>query len=225
MKYINISKSILLSSCCAIITSWATENTFQLKLGDLLFQDTNCGEFCDSINSATTGYHKAMISHVAMVVNLHPEMIIEANTHGVSISKLNQFLQTSLDNESNPRVMVGRLTKLYQPLIPSAIQYAMQQVNKPYNQTFIANNESSFYCSELIERSFYFANHNHPVFQQVPMNFKDNKTQQISPIWLDYFSQLNESTPQGKLGTNPGFMSQESIINIIHYYGELRTTQ
>ena len=92
MKY--ISRAILLSSCCAIITSWATENTFQLKLGDLLFQDTNCGEFCDSINSATTGYHKAMISHVAMVVNLHPEMIIEANTHGVSISKLNQFLQS-----------------------------------------------------------------------------------------------------------------------------------
>jgi hypothetical protein len=215
--------------CCFIVlllcieSSFALNNNFKLQLGDLLFQDSNCGKFCDSINSATIGCDKTFVSHVAMVVKTNPDTIIEATLSGVKETSLNSFLEQSVDKNNHPRVMVGRLLPKYKALIPAAIKYAESQIGKPYNQTFVANNGQSFYCSELIERAFYYAGDKQTVFPLRPMNFNDLYTGKPSVIWQQYFEALNESIPQNKLGTNPGMMSRESFVSIVYKYGELRT--
>ena len=37
---------------------------FELTNGDLLFQDLDCGPFCDAIEKVTEGYRGAQLSHV-----------------------------------------------------------------------------------------------------------------------------------------------------------------
>lgn len=197
-------------------------SSFQLHLGDFLFQDLNCGSMCDSIDSVTYGYNQTYVSHVAMVVNLNPPLIIEAVSNGVEITPLSRFLMRSLDSESNPRVMVGRLKSGYRNLIPNAITTAKSQVSKPYNDSFIPAKGKSFYCSELFDYTFEKANNNQPFFHEKPMNFTNGKSSAILPLWKDYYRQLHVQVPQGVPGTNPGAMSRESMIQIVYFYGALR---
>lgn len=199
------------------------ESNFYLKDGDLLFQDVNCGRFCDSIDGVTYGYGDTYVSHVAMVVNAKSQILVEANTNGVHYSKLDNFLNTSKDNNGNPRVMVGRLNIKYQNLIPSAIKFTESQIGKPYNVSFIPNNNQSFYCSELISTAFYTANGNKYIFPITPMSFSDLQTKKILPLWSEYYAKLNMLVPEGVLGTNPGALSRSGdVLSIVHYYGNLR---
>lgn len=202
----------------------SSTNNFKLQAGDLLFQDLNCGKFCDSVDSVTYGYKNSYVSHVALVINASESnpQVIEAVSNGVSITPLAQFLGRSLDEQNQPRVMVGRLTPTYQKLIPEAINIAELQLGKPYNESFVAANGQAFYCSELIDYSFQNANHNHALFQHVPMDFTNGKSTKILALWQNYYQNLQVKVPQGQLGTNPGAMSRESSIQIIHFYGQLR---
>ena len=43
------------------------EDNFVLQPGDLLFQDLDCGPFCDAIEKATKGYQGTNLSHVGVV--------------------------------------------------------------------------------------------------------------------------------------------------------------
>lgn len=205
--------------------SYAASTEFQLRNGDLLFQDLNCGEFCDSVDSVTYGYDNSYISHVAMVVNGDESnvLLVEAVSNGVTIVKLHDFLARTEDAEHHSRTMVGRINSLqYQNLIPEAINYSKNQIGKPYNNSFINANESAFYCSELIVSAFYHANHNQNVFHYNHMNFTNGISESITLLWQKYYANLHMSAPQGMIGTNPGMMSRESFITIVHYYGDLR---
>lgn len=201
-----------------------TDSAFQLQQGDLLFQDLNCGKFCDSIDNVTYGYNNTYVSHVAMVINVEPTepQLIQAVGSGVGTISLAQFLATSHDSNNKPRVMVGRLKSPYQTLIPQAIIYSQQQIGKPYNDSFIPAHGKAFYCSELVAEAFKYSNHGIALFQTRPMNFMDKNNQQVLPLWQDYYSKLGISVPQGIAGTNPGAMSQESMIDIVYFYGQLR---
>lgn len=207
----------------SLIASVALADSFQLESGDLLFQDLNCGKFCDSVDSVTYGYNNSYVSHVAMVINSTESavQVIEAGSNGVVITPLNKFLTRSLDSHHHPRVMVGRLKPAYQYLIPIAIKDAKQQLGKPYNDSFIPAHGKSFYCSELIADSFQEANHQQVFFHSQPMNFADNHGQ-ILPLWRSYYQGLKIPVPQGYPGTNPGMMSRESMLVIVHEYGQLR---
>lgn len=205
---------------------WASVSAspvFQLESGDLLFQDLNCGKFCDSIDSVTYGYDNTYVSHVALVIDATKShsRVIEAASRGVIITPLNEFLQRSLDSQYHPRVMVGRLKPQYRYLIPKAIANAKNELGKPYNDSFIPSSGKSYYCSELIADSFYAANNNRTFFHTHPMNFADSKGK-ILPLWDDYYNKLKIKVPQGVLGSNPGMMSRESMLVIIYYYGSLR---
>lgn len=212
-----------LMTCTSIC--YAGSPSFNLHRGDLLFQDLNCGEFCDSIDSVTYGYGSSYVSHVALVINSNESQpqVIEAISKGVTITPLNTFLARSHDENGNPRVMVGRLNEHYQPLIESALNYSQQQIAKSYNASFIAANGNAFYCSELVDLAFESANHGMRIFHLNKMDFTDGKSTQISPLWQKYYQALQVAAPQGYPGTNPGMMSRESFISIIHYYGKLRT--
>lgn len=194
---------------------------FELKAGDILFQDSDCGPFCESIEKVTFGIDGSKLSHVGMLIpnDKGGLIIIEAVTAGVIETPLDSFFARSFDAENNSKVVVGRIKQEHQQLIPKAIDFAKTKLGLAYDDVFdISNNK--YYCSELIYDSFKYANDDQPIFQLQKMTFKDPATNEIFLIWENYFKELNIPIPEGEDGLNPGGMSMSSYIDIVHFYGK-----
>lgn len=205
---LHILSILLLSSC------------FTLKEGDILFQDIDCGPYCESIETVTKGYKGSDLSHVGMVIaDANGTLqVIEANTTGVQTVSLDTFLLRSEDEEGNPKVIVGRLKKPYQQLIASAKSHAQSLLGSDYDYIYDVTDDT-YYCSELLYESFKTANGGTALFSLYPMTFIDPKTNGLFPIWVDYFKSLEHPIPQGELGLNPGGMSTSEAVRIVHAYG------
>jgi len=198
-----------------------SSNGFLLKEGDLLFQDGDCGSFCEAIEKVTHGKNGARLSHVGMVIQgaSSEYAVLEAISKGVVETPIDSFLQRSKDAEGHPKVLVGRLKTEQQKLIRPAIQYALTKRGKAYDSVFDINNDQ-YYCSELLYFAFKKANEGTPIFQLRPMTYKDPQTKETFPIWLDYFKELGKFIPEGQPGLNPGSMSRSIYLDIIHAYGK-----
>jgi hypothetical protein len=193
---------------------------FELKPGDILFQDSDCGPFCESIEKVTEGFKGSKFSHVGIVIpsKTHKLTVLEAITAGVVETPIDSFFNRSFDESHNSKVVVGRMKKEHAHLIPTAIKYAKTKLGAAYDEVFDISNEK-YYCSELIYESFKHANENQPIFQLQKMTYKDPETNQLFPIWANYFQKLGVSIPEGDPGLNPGGMSQSKYLDIIHFYG------
>lgn len=212
---------VVFSIICLMFFSCTEEPNFQLKEGDLLFQDSDCGEFCDAIEAVTEGVDNYDFSHVGLVMkdgegNLK---IMEAITVGVVLTPLDSFLNRSFDAAGNSKVVVGRLKSEYQNFVPDAIDFIHSKMNATYDFVFDIENDS-FYCSELIHLAFQSANNNQPIFETPKMTFKAPNTDSTFAIWQTYFDDLGEAIPEGEIGLNPGSMSRSPYIDIVHKYGE-----
>lgn len=193
--------------------------TFSPQEGDLLFQDSDCGPFCEAIETVTTGYRGARLSHVGMLIDNDGELIvIEAVSDGVILTALDTFLNRALDHDGNPKVIVGRLKEEYRPLISAASEHARSKLGKSYDDIFDITNDA-YYCSELVYESYKVANDQIDVFQLFPMTFKDPATNETFEIWESYFQNLNYAIPESQPGLNPGGISRSENIDIIHIYG------
>ena len=194
---------------------------FELKPGDILFQDLDCGPFCESIEKVTFGVQGAKFSHVGMIIpNEEDELvIIEAVSKGVIETPLDSFFVRSFDTDNNSKVVVGRMKQAHEHLIPRAIEFAKTRLGYAYDEVFDIYNDK-YYCSELIYDSFKFANDEQPIFQLQKMTYKDPETNDIFPIWADYFEKLQVAIPEGEPGLNPGGMSLSNYIDIVHFYGK-----
>ena len=192
-----------------------------MKEGDLLFQDSDCGPFCDAIEKVTFGINQAKFSHIGLVVkNKNGELVVlEAISKGVIETPIENFINRSFDSEGNPKVVVGRIKPEFQNILSDAIDSAYHRIGKPYDEVFDINNDE-YYCSELIYLAFKEANKGEPVFQLQEMTFKDPDTNETFPIWLDYYKKLGKTIPEGEPGLNPGGISRSEYIEIVHYYGK-----
>ena len=193
---------------------------FTLQEGDLLFQDSDCGPFCDAIEKVTEGYRGANLSHVGIVIitDDHTVEIIEATGEGVIITPLQEFLERSTDKDGGSKVIVGRLKTPYQKLIPKAIKHAKKKLGKSYDDVFNIKNDK-YYCSELVYESFKCANRRRDVFSLFPMTFVDPDVNKTFGIWVDYYEKLGEPIPEGEPGLNPGGISRSEKIEIVHMFG------
>jgi len=223
---------ILLFSACAsntkekqIASSTSTPNfdysKFELKPGDILFQDSDCGPFCESIEKVTMGFKGSKFSHVGIVVPKGEKdlIILEAISSGVVETSLNRFFGRSFDEQDQSKVVVGRIKKEHTHLIPKAIEFAKTKLGAPYDEVFDISNDK-YYCSELIYDSFKFSNKNQPIFELQKMTYNDPETNRVFPIWERYFQKLDIPIPEGQPGLNPGGMSQSTYIDIVHFYGK-----
>lgn len=202
-------------------TILAQNNNFQLKQGDLLFQDVDCGVFCDAIEKVTFGFKGSKFSHIGFVVfdSIADDfLVIEAVSSGVKKTSLQNFLNRSHDKNNNPKVVVGRIKNDFKHLIPKAVYYADKLIGKTYDDVFDINNDK-YYCSELIYKIFYQANNNSQFFELQPMTYKDPDTEKYFKIWVDYFNDLKTPIPEGKPGINPGLISRSKNIDIVYKYG------
>jgi hypothetical protein len=186
------------------------QNKVQLKDGDLIFQDMDCGPLCDAIEAVTEGYNGNDFSHMGLVYHKNDTTyIIEAAGKEVRLTTLEKFSK----NTSKP-MYVGRLKKEYQKLIPNAISFSLLQLGVPYDDEYIYNN-GSYYCSELIYDAFMFSNGGKPFFQLFPMTYKQPGTNEFFPAWVEYYSAIGKDIPEGLPGCNPGGISTSNKIEII----------
>ncbi|WP_339925864.1 YiiX/YebB-like N1pC/P60 family cysteine hydrolase [uncultured Cyclobacterium sp.] len=188
------------------------------KAGDILFQNGDCGDFCDAIKKVTSGYQGQSFSHNGMLIIENGNwMVLEAISQGVQMTALEDFLNRHTTENGYPKVIVGRLKEQYQHLIPEAILFGKTLIGKPYDDGFDLDNEA-YYCSELIHFSLMKANKGLPVFDTPPMTFKDPATNETFSVWEKYFEKLNLEIPEGEPGLNPGGMSLSPALNIIHNF-------
>ncbi|NBC83425.1 MAG: hypothetical protein GVY19_08585 [Bacteroidetes bacterium] len=201
-----------------IFDAHAQNGTFVMQPGDLLFQDIDCGELCDAIETVTKGKYNSDLSHIGIADTLNGQVIVlEAVSSGVMYTSLDSFLQRSTDTTGNPKVFVGRLHKEYHSVIPHALTKARNLIGRPYDNIYDIT-DSSYYCSELV----YFAyqdNQQSPLFQLWPMTFKAPGDTAYFPSWKQYYQSLNHPVPQGKPGLNPGSISLSDKLEIVHIYG------
>lgn len=185
-------------------------NKEQLKDGDLIFQDMDCGRLCDAIEAVTKAYKGNHFSHMGMVYHKSDSIyIIEAAGSAVRLTPLNKFSQ----NTHKP-MFVGRLKKNYRSLINDAIIFSVKQEGIPYDDEYVYNN-GKYYCSELIYDAFKAANNNKPFFELLPMTYKQPGTDAFYPAWIAYYKDLGKEIPEGKPGCNPGGISLSNKIDII----------
>ena len=201
--------------------SCQNEAVFQLEEGDLLFQDLDCGSFCEAIEAVTEGVNGWEFSHVGLVMKDDEGTlkVMEAVSAGVVLTPLDTFLNRSFDEYQQPKVVVGRVKSAYKTMIPKAIDFIHSKMNAKYDYYFNIENDS-FYCSELIHLAFQSANDNQSIFETPQMTFKAPDTDSTFAVWTAYFEDLNYKIPEGEIGLNPGSMSRSPYVEIVHQYGE-----
>jgi len=185
-------------------------NVGQLKDGDLLFQDMDCGPLCDAIEAVTEGYEGRDFSHMGMVYHRNDTLyIVEAAGSAVRLSTFEKFSK----NTKKP-MLVGRLKEGHKKLIAPAISFSLQQLGVPYDDEYVYDN-GAYYCSELIYDAFMHANGGKPFFQLYPMTYKQPGTDVFFPAWVEYYQSIGKPIPQGQPGCNPGGISTSDKIRII----------
>ena len=188
----------------------------RIQEGDLLFQNLQCGPLCDAIEAVTQGVDGRHFSHCAMVVRVDDTLkVVEAIGNSVQVHSLRTFFTRSGDTGVIRNITVERLKKSYRSLIPRAQAFALQQVGQPYDDDFLLHN-GKWYCSELIYAAFKHADKGKAVFPLKPMTFKDPKTNQFFPAWVDYYKALHQPIPEGQPGTNPGLISRSSKLYVVN---------
>jgi len=207
---------VVIAAGCAD-AGFGSSGDLSVQSGDLLFQDVNCGPLCDAIETVTTGYKGANLSHVGIAAkDEQGRMIVfEAVSKGVVATDLQTFLNRSVDANGWPKVIVGRLKGPFRHLIPAAIKEARSLKGKPYDKIFAIDNDA-YCCSELIYEIFRRADGGKPVFELKPMTFKDLKTGQMLAIWKEYFAKLGVDIPEGRPGINPGGISRSPVLSIVY---------
>ena len=190
-------------------------NNFQLQIGDILFQDLDSSPICDAIEIVTPGYNNYNFSHIGIIVELgdpnciNPNYIYEDNIrvleaipNKVTTTRLDSFLNRSIDSNKKPKVIVGRLKKRYQYSILDAVKFLKNKIGTEYDDYFIKDN-NKYYCSELIYEAF----EKDSVFRLYPMKFIDPITNNTMNLWQEYYNELETKIPEGEPGINPGIMS------------------
>jgi hypothetical protein len=194
----NHAETINNTTSYIFIYSIQAQQNYTPQNGDLLFQDLDCGEFCDAIEKVTEGYGNKNFSHVGIVYTEDTAIfVIEAGSKGVVKTDFKTFLNRSLDTLQRPKVIAGRLKDKYRNMIPSAISKSLSLLGKTYDDAFDINNDQ-YYCSELVYVSFTDSTAK-PIFSLYPMTFIDPDTHKIFPAWDQYFKSLNILFPRGNL--------------------------
>jgi hypothetical protein len=182
----------------------------QIKAGDLLFQNLDCGPLCDAIEKVTRGYKDLTFSHIGLVKKQGDSLVvIEAIGKDVHATPLRLFVKRS----SHP-VYIGRVKKRYRYTIGTALAFADSKNGVIYDDVFLYNNDK-YYCSELIYDAFMYAYNGKPFFSLQPMTFCEPGTTSFFPVWEAYYKDLGVAVPEGKPGINPGGISASRKIKMI----------
>jgi 5'-nucleotidase (lipoprotein e(P4) family) len=178
-----------------------------LRDGDLIFQELNCGLDCAAIAGVTRSAYGRRLTHCGFFFR-DPSgtlRVVEAVGRGVVQTELQDFLARTSEWRRG-RVLVGRSTA--NPMaLKAAVDFALARLGQPYDEVFEIGNER-WYCSELIDAALaHGSGTKESYFGLNPMTFKASKEKEVLPFWQQYFDSLGVPVPEGKPGINPGGMS------------------
>lgn len=180
-----------------------------LQQGDLLFVTSGSAGLSRAIDEATAREGAPSYDHVALLVNDDGQpAVLHADEKGSRQQPLAEFLSEARNKQR--QVVAYRLIPAQRHTISDAIRAARQMLGKPYNHTYVQD-ENSYYCSDFIERAF----RSHHVFALQPMNFKNPQTSDFPAYWQDFYRSRNMPVPQDMPGTNPNDMAQSAILERI----------
>ncbi len=210
--------SKILISIIILIVSIPQINSQEVKLknGDFLFQDLNCGPLCDAIENATFHHKKYKISHMGVVSIEDGKIYVIEAYKKVQKTPLKDFLNRSLTQQNQPKVIVGRLKPAYQSLIPAFLKRLYQQLGKAYDTEFKLFNHK-YYCSELVYENL-LDRQQKPILPVKPMSFKNKLTQTFDSAWIKYFKKQNLPIPEGQPGCNPADYMLNPKIQLVYFY-------
>ena len=200
-----------------LLLIFSRQSTPELQVGDILFQDLDCGPPCEAIEAVTSGYNGAQLSHNGIITEIKGNkfsqiFVVEAIGERVVKTPLDKFLKR------NNKVIVGRLKPDYTYMISDAINYIENSIlGKPYDYIFDLENDT-YYCSEVIYQGFQSSDSTQNLFAINPMTFNEPNSKNPFVHWVTYYEELNAAIPEGELGLNPGGMSQSDKIDIIHTF-------
>ena len=166
----------------------------QIRPADLLFH-------VSEVENSITAVTPAMIDHVAIAVSR--DSVIEAVGKGVVTTPLDS-LRTHKGHYLVARVRRADRRK--------SLENARVYLGRHYDWLYLPDNDA-IYCSELVQLSFVDG-HGRPIFQTVPMTFRDS-TGQIPSHWLELYERNGIAVPEGEAGSNPAELSQRKIVKIV----------
>lgn len=181
-----------------------------LMSGDLVFVTAEKENLSGAINRVTQKNEAENYDHVGIIEkNNNMYFVLHAAPNGGSQKeKLNNFIKNQ--TEGNAEVYLYRLKPEFQNSIPDAIKKANSILGKPYNFTYVLN-EETLYCSDFIERIFRSSQ----IFELKPMTFINPKTGKTDDFWIKFYQDKNMEVPEGKLGCNPnGMAGSDKLIKI-----------
>lgn len=213
-------KNIYILTLFAFLTLTTNAQNTLFKEGDLLFQDLDCGPFCDAIESVTSGFNDYDFSHIGVVVEDEQGRlgILEAISKGVVITPIDSFLSRSINVKGDPKIVVGRIKPDFQKAIEPALHYLDGKLGKSYDDLFDLNNDK-YYCSELIYLAFRHPKNKRPIFKTSPMTFKEPGKDAFYEIWIDYYASFKAEIPEGAPGINPAGISKSVYLDLKYPYG------
>ncbi|WP_349657638.1 YiiX/YebB-like N1pC/P60 family cysteine hydrolase [Xanthomonas sp. 10-10] len=177
--------------------------------GDLLFVTAARTGLSGAIDDATATRGELSFDHVALVAHAgDTQVVLHADEHGSREQPLQAFIDEA--TARHRQVVVYRLTPEHRVAISDAIAQARRMLGKPYNQTYVQD-DNSYYCSDFIERAFRA----HHVFALQPMNFRNLQTGQVSPYWTEFYRSKGMAVPQGLPGTNPNDMATAAALRVV----------
>lgn len=201
-KKVYFALFFLLVGCSA--SEILTEN--DLKNGDFIFVEAREENLSGAINRVTQTSEIANFDHLGLI-EISPEGIFVLHASpklGSNRENLDVFHEKNKENQQN--MVIYRLKSDYQPAIPKAIEMAKQMLGKPYNFTYVLDDQS-YYCSDFVERAFRES----AVFGHIPMNFK-NKEGEIDSFWISFYEKLQLEVPQNEPGTNPNQLAESEKL-------------
>ena len=208
--------SIVMFSC----NSKSKSNNFELKQGDLLFQNTGTGEIDSAIKDVTATSFSKSYSHIGIAMEKDGKwFVVEAiPKEGICQTPLKKFLNRNKNRLNKSQTTVARLDSNYQPYISKAIAYGLERINTPYDELFLWD-DNSYYCSELVYKMFSTQDLSKEAipFLTHPMTFNDS-TGKPMPSWENYYKIRNQPIPEGIEGTNPNLMASSPRIKFVHDY-------
>ncbi len=188
---------------------WPVARAVDVHEGDLLFVTAGRSGLSAAIDDATGKQGAHSFDHVALVASAPKGWeVLHADEKGSRRQSLSEFRQDARAKQR--QIVVYRLHAPQQAAIKDAIATARTMLGKPYNTSYVLN-EDSYYCSDFIERAFRA----HHVFALQPMNFRNPRTGEISQHWIDLYRGMGMEVPQDQPGSNPNDMSAAPVLQRI----------
>lgn len=184
--------------------------TAHLKNGDLIFVGAEKANLSGAINRVTQKKDAIAFDHIGIIEKERDSLfVLNASSKEGSIREsIEQFYLTQ--KTADNKIMVYRLKDSFQYAISAALISARKMLGKPYNWTYILN-ENSYYCADYIERSF----RKDHIFRLEPMTFINPKTGKTDDFWIDFYKKQHLEVPEGKPGCNPnGLAASEKLMLI-----------